>query len=90
MGWMKLDYGNLGCKRKCNPAKSHSQLHPPSTSTNEIKKIRPKTTSKSSMEFSSLALVLGYVMECYMCVLVMGVVMVTSRADGKNRIEDSI
>lgn len=44
-----------------------SQLHPPSTDTNEIKKTGPKTTSKSSLGFASLALVLGYVMECYVC-----------------------
>lgn len=54
-------------RRKCNPAKFQTQLHPPSTNTNEIKKTGPKTTSKSSAGSASLARVLGYVMECYVC-----------------------
>lgn len=92
VGWMRLDYGNLGCKKKMQSCQiSYPKLHPPSTNTDEIKKTGPKTTSKSSLGAASLALVLGYVMECYVCgFLVMGVVMVTSRADGKNCIEDSI
>lgn len=33
-------------KRKCNPAKSQTQLHPPNTNTNEIKKLDPKQQAR--------------------------------------------